>query len=113
MGPSAREVKLSSSASRALDRLDRSGSTRSISRRVRDLKPILLADCLHGGVVRKRFIPRELRDEYGIENLCVGDLPEFWRLLYSIVHEGTDRFIVILEIVDHRRYDHWFPGRGR
>ena len=113
MGLSAKAIKLSDSASRALDLLDRAGATRSISRRVRDLKPVLLADCLHGEVVRKRFIPRELREEYGVDNLYVEDLPEFWRLLYSIAHEGADRYILVLEIVDHRRYDRWFPGRGR
>jgi hypothetical protein len=86
---------------------------KSIARKARDLRHVLLEDCLHGEVVRKQAIPRVLIQQYGIQNLFVEDLPSFWRLLCSIVHEGSDRTIVILEIVDHRRYDRWFPGRGR
>jgi len=41
------------------------------------------------------------------------DLPSFWRLLYTIVRDRGERYIVIVEIVDHRAYDRWFPGRGR
>ena len=85
----------------------------SIAHRVHELRKVLLADCLHGEVVRKRSIPRPLRDRYGVSNLFVEDLPSFWRLLYTVVHEGPERHVVVLEIVDHRVYDRWFPGRGR
>jgi hypothetical protein len=87
--------------------------SRSIAHRVHELRAVLLADCLHGEVVRKRSIPRPLRDRYGISNLFVEDLPSFWRLLYTVVHEGSERHVVVLEIVDRRAYDRWFPGNGR
>jgi len=72
-----------------------------------------LTDCLHGEVVRKSAIPAVLRDQYGLENLYVEDLPNFWRLLYSIVKRQGEREIVLVEMVDHRTYSRWFPGRRR
>lgn len=113
-GPPARDIVLSPSATATLQKLEASSTKddQSIARRVRALRPILLHDCLHGEVVKRARIPASLIREYGIENLFVDDLPSFWRLLYTVVHEGADRVVVVLEIVDHGAYDRWFPGRG-
>lgn len=114
MGLRAKDVVLSASAAEALNRLEESSDPKavSIARRARALRPILLADCLHGEVVRQSQIPKRLRERHGLENLFVEDLPSFWRLLYTIVRDRGERYIVILEIVDHRQYDRWFPARG-
>lgn len=114
MGLRARDIVLTAAASESLRRLEQ-GSDRasaSIARRVRALRSILLADCLHGEVVKKDRMPRVLRDRYGLENLYVEDLPSFWRLLYTIVRDRGERYIVVMEIVDHETYSKWFPGRG-
>ena len=115
MGLRAKDVVLSSVAAEALETLEAKTdpNSASIARRVRTLRPILLTDCLHGEVVKKVRIPKALRDRHGLENLFVEDLPSFWRLLYTIVRDRGERYIVIVEIVDHRGYDRWFPGRGR
>ena len=115
MGLRAREIVLSPGAGESLRRLERSSSptSTSIARRVHDLRPILLTDCLRGEVVKKDRIPKALRDRHGLENLYVEDLPSFWRLLYTIVRDRGERYIVVVEIVDHKTYDRWFPGRGR
>jgi len=111
----AKEIILGDRAASALDELERSTdpTATSIAKRVRAYKKILLADCLHGEVVRKEQIPRALREAHGLSNLYIEDLPSFWRLLYTIVRDGGDRYIVIVEIVDHRAYSRWFPGRKR
>jgi hypothetical protein len=115
MGLRARDIVLSSSAAESFADLQTGSdpSSASIVRRIRALKPILLADCLHGEVVKGDRIPKVLRDRHGLENLFVEDLPSFWRLLYSIVRDRGERYIVVVEIVDHRTYDGWFRGRGR
>ena len=115
MGLRAMDVVLSSAASQALEALHAISdpSSASIARRVRALKPALLADCLHGEVVKKDRIPKALKERYGLENLFVEALPSFWRLLYTIVRDRGERYIVVVEIVDHKAYDRWFPGRGR
>lgn len=111
----ASAVLLGDRAARALDQLESSPSaeSRSIARRAHSLKPVLLADCLHGEVVRKSAIPVILRERHGVENLYVEDLPAFWRLLYTVVRREGQRVILVVEIVDHRAYDRWFPGRKR
>jgi hypothetical protein len=112
---SAREIVLSPSASAALHSLETSSmkSARSIARRVRELSAVLRVDCLHGEVVRKQQIPRFFADHYGASNLFIEDLPAFWRMIYSVAHQGTERYVAVLEIVDHAAYDRWFPGKGR
>ena len=111
----AKEIVLGTRAAAALAELERSTdpTAASISKSVRSYKRTLLTDCLHGEVVKKERIPRPLREAHGIENLYVEDLPSFWRLLYTIVRDGGNRYIVIVEIVDHRTYSKWFPGRRR
>lgn len=111
----AKEIRLSERAGSSLDALKESSSPelRTVAKRVHALKPVLLADCLHGEVVRKSAIPAPLRREYGLENLYVEDLPSFWRLLYTVVRIDGERIIVVLEIVDHHAYSRWFPGRRR
>lgn len=115
MGLRAKDIVLGSSAAGSLEDL-RAGSdpsSSSILRRIRALKPILLADCLHGEVVKRDRIPKALKDKHGLENLFVEDLPSFWRLLYTIVRDRGERYIVVVEIVNHRTYDGWFRARGR
>jgi len=114
MGLRARDIVLSTAAAESLVRLEGSPdpASRSIARLVRSLRSILLADCLHGEVVKKDRIPKALKDRYGLENLFVEDLPSFWRLLYAIVRDRGERYIVVVEIADHEAYDRWFRGRG-
>ncbi len=115
MGLRAKDIVLSSAAAESLQELQ-TGSAQnsaSIARRVRALKPILLADCLHGEVVKGDRIPKALKDRHGLENLFVEDLPSFWGLLYTIVRDRGERYIVVVEIVDHRTYDGWFRSRSR
>ncbi len=75
--------------------------------------PVLKRDCLHGEVVRRGSIPRYFLAHYGAANLFVEDLPSFWRLVYTIAHHGGERYVLVLEIVDHPAYDRWFPGKRK
>ena len=115
MGLRATDVVLSSSAAESLEELQASSDPRSASivRRIRALGPILLADCLHGDVVKGDRIPKALKDRHGLENLFVEDLPSFWRLLYTVVRDRGERYVVVVEIVDHQTYDGWFHRRSR
>jgi hypothetical protein len=112
----AQDVLLRESASKAIEALQKreaaDPAARSVLRRARALRAILLADALHGKVVRKP-LPAALVEKHGIDNLYVEDLPSFWRLLYSVARLELKVFVVVVEIVDHGAYDHWFPGRGR
>lgn len=108
----AADVKLTAEASRDLAKLEasRRPEARSTAKRARALRHVLLADCLRGEVVRKKLIPEELQEKYLLENLYVEDLPGFWRLLYTVVRDAGQRYVVVVRIVDHRTYGQWFPG---
>src|SRR5438552_967619 len=114
MGVRADDVTLSDEADAALSKLEKSSDpkARSVAKRARTYRDVLLGDALHGEVVRKP-LPPALVQKHGVENLYVEDLPGFWRLLYTIVRLGHERHVVVVEIVDHAQYDKWFPGRGR
>lgn len=111
----AEEVLLHPDALATLDRLDADPrpQSRSIARRVRAIRATLLTDCLHGEVVRRSAIPKAILANYGVENLFAEDLPDFYRLMYSVVKHGEGRAVLILAIVDHREYSRWSPGRRR
>lgn len=110
----AKDVLLSADAKADLAALDASKDKEapSIVKRARALRAVLLADCLHGEVVKKERIPKELR-ELPLENLYVEDLPSFWRFLYTVSRDRGERYVVVVRIVDHATYSKWFPGRRR
>ena len=85
----------------------------SIAKRERALRAVLLADCLHGEVVKKERIPKSLRAVFPLDNLYVEDLPNFWRFLYTVARDGGERYIVVIRIVDHEQYSVWFPSRRK
>jgi hypothetical protein len=110
----ADSVTLADDAGATLSKLESSKDprARSVAKRARSYRATLLADALHGEVVKKP-LPRTLVTKHGVDNLYVEDLPDFWRLLYTIVRVGAQRHIIVIEIVDHEAYDEWFPSRRR
>ncbi|MEA3201272.1 MAG: hypothetical protein QOE90_2700 [Thermoplasmata archaeon] len=114
MGVRAHEISLTDDADAALRGLEASADprARSVARKARALRATLLADALHGEVV-KRPLPKTLVKKHGVDNLYVEDLPDFWRLLYTLVRVGVERHVVVVEIVDHPTYDKWFGGKAK
>lgn len=64
----------------------------------------------YGGIqIPNRLIPKEYIKKYGINNLLKYDLPDAWRLLYSIANDDNIQVIaVILEWMDHKNYERRF-----
>ncbi|MCK5624698.1 hypothetical protein KAI04_02560 [Candidatus Pacearchaeota archaeon] len=61
----------------------------------------------YGNPLSKKLIPEEYKIKYGITNLFRVELPNFWRMLYTLT-EGESKIEVIsfiLDIVDHPNYD--------
>ena len=59
--------------------------------------------------IPKRLIPKEYIRKYGINNLWKYDLPDGWRLLYSITTPNKVEIIsVIIEWFDHKNYERKF-----
>ncbi len=82
---------------------------RFICRAMEDIKN--KPDC--GTAIHKRLIPREYIKKYGINNLYKYDLPNAWRLFYSLGGEGIEIIAIILEWCSHKEYERIFKYRER
>ncbi len=58
--------------------------------------------------ISKRQIPKEYLQKYGIDNLWKYDLPNAWRLLYSVGREEVAVVSIVLEWGSHKEYERKF-----
>lgn len=59
--------------------------------------------------IAKRLIPKEYIKKYNISNLWKYNLPNGWRLIYSIQsHEEIAVVAIIIEYLDHKDYEKRF-----
>ena len=58
--------------------------------------------------ISKKLIPKEYKKEYGVDNLWKYNLPNAWRLLYSIAKEEVIIVSIVLEWMDHKSYERKF-----
>lgn len=78
---------------------------KGLIRAIKDLKE----NAFCGIQVPKRLFPKEYVQKYGIKNLWKYDLPNGWRLLYTITPENEVELIsAILEWFDHKNYGRRF-----
>ncbi|HLC47084.1 MAG TPA: hypothetical protein VJI75_05110 [Candidatus Nanoarchaeia archaeon] len=75
-----------------------------INRAIDDLKKE--ATC--GVRIPKRLWPKEYVRSYGITNLWKYDLPNGWRLIYTIEADDVRIVSIILEWFDHKAYEQRF-----
>ncbi len=61
-----------------------------------------------GRNVRKDLIPKKLIDKYLINNLWIYDLPNGWRLIYSVTRDEIEIITVILDWMNHKDYEKLF-----
>jgi Txe/YoeB family toxin of Txe-Axe toxin-antitoxin module len=78
---------------------------RHIRRAIEEIK----RNAFCGIPVPKRLIPGEYVQKYGIKNLWKYDLPDSWRLVYSITTPNKIEIIsIILEWFNHPDYERRF-----
>ena len=78
---------------------------KSIKRAINDLKQ----NAFCGLQIPKKLIPHEYIKKYYIKNLWKYDLPNGWRLMYTITFENEVELIsAILEWFNHKRYERRF-----
>lgn len=58
--------------------------------------------------VPKRLIPKIYIQRYGIGNLWKYDLPNAWRLVYSITGDKVEIIAILLEWFPHKEYERRF-----
>jgi hypothetical protein len=69
----------------------------------------------YGQAVPKQFIPNEYKALYGVKNLFKIDMPNYWRMLYTITdgENGTEVIVLVLDIFSHEEYNKKFGYRKK
>ena len=88
---------------------------RSILNAVNKKSELIKVNPHYGNPISKKLIPREYKEKYGVTNLFRVELPNRWRMLYSLTDSETKIKIIafVLDIVDHPNYDKKFGYKKR
>ena len=74
---------------------------------------LLKENPFYGENSKKSLIPKKYLVKYGAENLFIADLPDYWRLIYTLESNEIEIITFVLDIVDHDAYDGIFGFRKR
>ncbi|MFC1768563.1 hypothetical protein ACFLZX_02265 [Nanoarchaeota archaeon] len=71
---------------------------------------LIKANHHYGEPISKKLIPSEYKNKYHISNLFWVELPNFWRMLYTLTNDGTEIEIIafVLDVIDHDKYNKKF-----
>ena len=58
--------------------------------------------------IRKRQIPKEYSLRFGATNLWKLNLDSYWRLIYTLQGTRVQLYAIVLEVLDHKKYDRKF-----
>ena len=64
-----------------------------------------------GKRIPRRLIPRGYTVKYGVTNLWKLDLDRYWRMIYTIVGGEVRLVSIIIEVLNHKKYDRKFGYR--
>ena len=86
--------------------LDKNDELRKyIERAIRDIQQ----NAFCGIQIPKRLFPKEYIQKYGIKNLWKYDMPDSWRLIYTITTPTKVEVLsIILEWFNHKEYERRF-----
>ena len=74
---------------------------------------ILTSNPFYGENAKKDLIPKEYRQKYDANNLFIVDLPDYWRMIYTLESDEIEIIAFVLDIVDHDGYNKKFGFRKR
>ena len=83
---------------------------RTIFNAINDKIKLIKFNYHYGDPIKKELIPKEYQLKYGVTNLFRVELPNFWRMLYTLTNGETEIEIIafILDIMDHKDYNRKF-----
>jgi hypothetical protein len=62
----------------------------------------------YGQPLAKRLISKEYVIKYEAQNLYRVELPNFWRMLYTLKDDRVEIIAFVLDIIDHKNYNRKF-----
>ncbi|MFH0817691.1 MAG: hypothetical protein V1909_03590 [Candidatus Micrarchaeota archaeon] len=76
---------------------------------------LIKANPQYGDPIAKNLIPKVYVLKYGVNNLFRVELPNYWRMLYTLTDGESEIEIIafVLDFIDHKVYDKKFGYRKR
>jgi len=74
---------------------------------------IITSNPFYGENAKKDLIPKEYRKKYDADNLFIADLPDYWRMIYTLESDEIEIIAFVLDIIDHDEYNKKFKFRKR
>jgi hypothetical protein len=106
------EIRFSNEAADIMDFLRKESARSKDERMILDAltkkMDIIKSNMFFGDRIKKNLIPSYYRKRYGATNLYRIELPQFWRMLYTIVGSDIEVLTIVLDICDHKLYDKRF-----
>ena len=68
----------------------------------------LREDVFYGEKIKRGLIPKRYIQKYQIDNLYWCQLPNAWRLVYSVEADNIEILAMIIEYFDHKGYERRF-----
>jgi len=83
---------------------------RAILKSVNNKIELIKINIHYGSPIAKDLIPKEYKEKYGITNLFRVELPNYWRMLYSLTDGETKIEIIafVLDIIGHDTHNKKF-----
>ena len=72
---------------------------------------IMVNNPFYGENAKKDLIPKEYRQKYDADNLFIADLPDYWRMIYTLESDEIEIIAFVLDIIDHDEYNKKFKFR--
>lgn len=105
---------LSTNAQKVFESLNREASYSKISKTILasilNKVELLKQNRVYGNPINKKLIPKEYKEKYGLTNLFRVELPNYWRMLYTLKTEENKLEIIafVLDIINHKKYNKKF-----
>jgi hypothetical protein len=80
---------------------------------INDMFNVIVKNPFYGENAKKDLIPKEYRRKYDVSNLFIADLPDYWRMLYTLESDEIEIIAFVLDILDHDDYDKKFKFKKR
>ena len=74
---------------------------------------VIINNPFYGENAKKYLIPKEYRQKYDADNLFIADLPDYWRMIYTLESDEIEIIAFVLDIIDHDDYNKKFGFKKR
>jgi len=92
------------------EKAPKSKTERTILNAITKKIKIMKSNPHYGDPIAKSLVPKEYINKYEITNLFRVELPNYWRMLYSLIDGETKIEIIafVLDLIDHPTYNKKF-----